>query len=161
MTEVVTPPAPPAPPSTPAEATTLLTQRMADRTWSDAVLAGKHDQVKEWKELHALAAEGDENLDVTLAVAGLSKPVGYTTSSDIEMRGTASHLREIGLDDAVIKQALLGQPVSKTEFDAVSKWKAQKMADHEFTKRLLAGDGEPRRQLTAANIIITNGYKGQ
>lgn len=150
--------APPAP-TNPTEATTVLTQRMADQSWSDAVLAGKPDQVKEWKDLHALAAKGDEDPDVAFAVAGVSKPTEYTTSSDIMLNGTASYLREIGLDDAVIKQALSGKPVPKAEFDAVVRRKAEMMGSPDFVKRLNEGDREARGLKAAANIVLSNGYQ--
>jgi hypothetical protein len=153
MTEVATQP---APPTTPAEASARLDQLRADPKWTDALLNGAAEQKAEFKSLHALAAQGDA---VDLAVAGELQPGIIQTSEHMQNMGAAGMLRGIGLDDAVIKQALTGKPVSKSEFDTVIRWKSAAMADHDFTKRLMAGDGEPRRQLTAANIVLSNGYQ--
>lgn len=151
-----TPATPPAPPSTPAEAATQLAALKADPSFVKEFMSGSPTQLQKFKSLHELLDRGD-NYD--LAIAGQLAPGEVQSSDHVQNIGAASMLTDIGLEPAVIRQALSGKPVSKSEFDTVTKWKASALADHEFTKRLMAGDGEPRRLLTAANIVISNGFK--
>jgi hypothetical protein len=152
MTEVTSPPEP----TTPVEAQARLQSVKQDPAWTKAFLEGGPKQLTEFHKLHEMIATP---VDVAKAMAG--EFMGVNTSEHIQAMGVAAHLRESGLDDAVIKQALTGSPVSRAEYDAVAKWKTSKMADHQFTKALMAGDGEPKRLWRAANIVLANGFKSE
>ena len=159
MTTDVAPPVAPAEPTTPTEAATRLSQVKQDPAWTKAFLDGGQKQLAEFHKLHEMAAKGDSRID--LAMAGQHQPGVVQDSEHVEMMGAAAHFRESGLDNAVIKQALTGEPVSRAEYDAVAKWKASAMADKSFTKALMEGDGEPKRLWRAANIVLSNGFKSE
>jgi hypothetical protein len=49
--------------------------------------------------------------------------------------------------------------VTKAEYRATEIWKADRMADSEWTKKYMAGDREAKRQMSLANIILTGGIR--
>ena len=75
------------------------------------------------------------------------------------MNATAAMLREIGIRDDVVTQALSGHEVSKAEFDAVKNWQARAMRDAEFTQRYLTGDPEAHQKMTLAAIVLSSNIK--
>jgi hypothetical protein len=147
----------PAQPSTPAEAATRLDQLKADPTWTGAFLAGGPAQKKEFSDLHELVAKGD-NID--MAMAGEFMSGGIQTSDHMQNMGAAASLREAGIRDEIIRDVLAGtHVVSKAEYEATRQWKADRMSDAEWTKRLMAGDNEANRKWKLANIILTGKIK--
>lgn len=157
MTDVPANTAPPAPPSTPAEAATRLDQLRADPKWTSALLAGGPEHAKVFHELHDLVAKGD---GVDQAMSPVLPDGIIQDGKQVEMRGTASMLREMGIRDEITRDVLAGtHAVTRAEYDMTVAWKRDRMADPEWTKRLLAGGAEERRKLTLANIIITGSIK--
>ena len=155
MTEAAAQIETPAPPATPAEAATRLDQLKTDPAWMKAFLAGAGETVKQFQDLHQMIAKGDE---VDAAMAGVLPEL--RTSQFMEMIGTASMLRETGIRDEIIKDVLAGtHQVTKAEYDATVRWKADHLSNAEWGKRLTSGDNEARRELALANIIITGGIK--
>ncbi|MEH2570258.1 hypothetical protein [Bradyrhizobium sp. AZCC 2289] len=152
------PPAPPAPPTTPAEAATRLDQLQADAGWRDKFLSGNGAHVAEFHSLTELVAKGDH---IDAALAGLRLGDGMFQSSDhLTNIGVAESLRDIGIRDEIIRDVLAGtHQVTKAEYRATEIWKADRMADSEWTKKYLAGDREAKRQMTLADIIISGGIR--
>jgi len=52
----------------------------------------------------------------------------------------AEHLREQGIPDAAIRQALAGQPVSAAEHAMVTRWKAGGLGLRNLLKQLVSND---------------------
>lgn len=74
--------------------------------------------------------------------------------------GVANHLREIGIRDEIIKDVIAGtHKVTRAEYEATERWKAERMRDQEWVKRYLAGDGEPKEKMMLASIILSGGVR--
>jgi hypothetical protein len=143
----------PTPPSTPAEAATRLDQLKQDPAWSQSFLHGQPAPMKEYKGLRALIDESDD-VAVDMAMAG--EHLGMNTPEHIEMIGAASMLRDAGVQPEIVREVLAGtHTVTKEEFAKVKQFKADKMTDPDWTKRLLSGDSEATRQFHLMNIILT------
>lgn len=86
---------------------------------------------------------------------GVIQPSGHLVQI-----GVASHLREIGIREEIIKDVVGGtHAVSKEEYAATERWKAERMRDPEWVKRYLAGEGEPKEKMMLADIILSGGVK--
>ena len=147
----------PAVPSTPAEASARLDVLKADAGWRDQFLAGNGPQVTEFRNLTEMAAKAT---DTDRAMAGVLLDGPLQPSSHMVQIGVAQALREIGIKDSIIKDVIAGtHKVTKEEYAATERWKAERMRDQEWVKRYLAGDGEPREKMTLANIILSGGIR--
>jgi hypothetical protein len=149
----------PAPPATPAEAATRLDQIRsgADPKFTEAFLAGHPERVREFQELHELAAKGADSESVDQAMAGVLPEM---PSSDMrQLVGTAELLKSVGFTPLSIKETLEGRPASQAEVDMATKWKADHMSNAEWVKRLMSGDVEARRHLLVANVILSSPVK--
>jgi hypothetical protein len=149
-------PAPAAPPATPAEAATRLTALKADPKWTSALLAGGPAQTREFHSLHELVAKGDS---IDQAMSGVLPAGIIRDGAQVEMTGTAEMLRELGIRDDIIREALQGPTETKAWYDETARWKKDAMSKPEWVKRLMSGDVEARRHLMLANIILTGGIK--
>jgi hypothetical protein len=149
---------PPAAPSTPAEAATRLDQLKADPAWTNALMSGGPAQTRQFHELHELVAKGD---NVDMAMAGVMPDGIIQDSGQVEMAGAASMMRELGIRDEVIKEFLVGHTTTKAWYDETARYKADKMSNPEWVKKLMSGDIEARRELFLANSILTGGIKEQ
>ena len=132
----------------PTEAATTLAARMADRDWAGKFLSGSGPQVAEYQKLSALAIKSDDKVE--LAMAGQYLPVN--DSEHLARMGAASILREVGLTDDVIRQAITGQPVSQAEHDAATRRKDALMRDQNWVKEYLAGNGSQREEMSLLQI---------
>jgi hypothetical protein len=147
----------PTAPTTPAEAATRLDALKQDATWSRSFLDGLPAQMKEYQGLRAMI-DKSENVAVDMAMAG--EYMGMNTPEHIEMMGAASMLRQAGVRDEIVRDVLAGSHVvSKDEFAKVKQFKADKMTDPAWTKRLLSGDSEATREFHLMNIILTGGVE--
>jgi hypothetical protein len=155
MTDVQ-PGALPAPPATPAEASSRLTALKADPAWRDQFLAGNGPQVKEYHSLSEMAAKGG---DVDRAMAGVADVGTYQSTEHREMIFATKMLRELGVDDAVIRQHLTGHEVSQQEFDAVTRLKADKLGDSEWVTKYMAGERAQQREMALMNIVLSSTIK--
>lgn len=158
MTEA-TPGADPAPPSTPSEAATRLAEAKNNPEWRDGLLAGNPKHLNEFKTLHELIDRGD-NYD--LAMAGEYAPGEVQSSDHVQNIGVASLFREVGIRDEIIRDVLAGtHTVTKEEYAKVKQFKADKMTDPEWTKRLNAGDIEAKRQFHLMHIVLTGDIRDE
>lgn len=152
----VAPPPAPVIPTNPTEAIARLNELKGNSEWADKFLKGHSPQVKEFKALQEVAAKAD---NVDKAMAGVLDDAPFQSSGHLAMVAATSMFREIGISDAVIRQTLTDQEVTQAEYDAVSKWKADHLRDHEWTKRYLAGDGDQVRDMLLANIVLSSKIK--
>jgi hypothetical protein len=63
-------------------------------------------------------------------------------------------LRDAGVGDGAISQALTGKPETPEAIAAVKVFKAQRMSDPEWTKRFLAGGATEKREWLLWSIVI-------
>jgi hypothetical protein len=155
MTET---PALPAPPSSPAEATTQLAQLKADPNFTKPFMAGGPAQLKRFQDLHEMIENGT-NADVDRAMAGEFMD-GMNTAEHVQMMGAASMLQEAGVRPEIVRDVLAGtHAVTPAEYALVKQFKADKMTDPDWSKRLLAGDSEAKREFHLMAIVLTGDVK--
>jgi hypothetical protein len=147
-----------AAPANAIEARTRLDERKADPEWGAKIFAGNPDANRELRDLTSMATRSDDSV-VAVAMAG--KADGMPNSETAMMAGTAAMLREVGVKEEIIKQALEGHQVDEPEYKLVEAWKTRHMKDPEFVKKYLNGDVEAREKMTLANIVLSGGIKGQ
>ena len=110
-----------------------------------------------------LKSEFSQSLSVIFAaIAGvvpdLANASGVLPDSGLVlMANVAADLRDKGHAPEVVKQALLGKPVSQDEYTAVKALRDERMTNKEWSARLLGGDKAAAKELTLMNIIIANG----
>ena len=150
MTDVTTP-------STPAEASARLEALKADAGWRDQFLAGNGQQKAEFQALTTMIAGGD-SIDKAMAGApldGVLQPSHHLTNI-----GIASSLCEIGIRDEIIKDVIAGtHKVTRAEYEATERWKAERMRDKEWVQRYLTKDGDAHEKMTLANLILSGGIR--
>ncbi len=161
MTDQLAPsPAPPAPnlPSTAAEAATRINELKADTAWRDRYLAGGLVEKREITSLQEMLNKSD-NPDVDKAMAGVLDDGPFQRSEHMQMIGAAGWLRENGVKDEVIREALAGKEITQAEYDAVARLKADRMSDRAWAKEFLAGNGQHKRDMALMNIVLTSPIK--
>jgi hypothetical protein len=160
MTDVQQPPAPPPPTNPTAEAASRLEQLKSDPAWRQQFLSGSGPQVKQYNELSELVAKGEAE-KVDAAIAGVLANAPFQDSGHLQNIAATKMFRELGINDATIKQTLLDHEMTQQEHDVVAKWKADRMRDSEYVKKWLSGEGEQAREMMLANIVLSSSIKKQ
>jgi len=115
----------------------------------------------EQAEIAAHAENAKKVLGITEAKPGdqAPSPTGQTpqfvTADDVNMAGGLAALREAGIDPEVLKQVETGGTVTEAERNMVADWKAARMKDQDFVRKLLTGDVDARRQMLLADITLS------
>ena len=143
-------------PSDPGEAATALAARMSDKAWSDGFLRGG-PQLIEYQKLSEVAARKIDTDNVALAMEGKYLPVN--SANHLNMMGTATMLREAGIERDVIQQVLTGGPVSAEERATAESVKSKLMGNADWSKKWLAGDAEAKQQMMLLNIVLASDVK--
>jgi hypothetical protein len=152
----------PSPDPHPTDATgarLLLNKLVADSGWATALMRGDEKVSKQFHELTALSAAGDDTADAAVGIQEPSALVEYTSGGRLNRRDTATavqHFQEIGIGNDAISQAMNGARVSPQEHAAATAIMNARKADSEWTKALLAGNYEQRREFTLLNIILAS-----
>jgi len=130
-------------------------------------LAGDAAVTQEWNGLHERVHRGDDqakeakSLADRVAAAMTGDQRSLSDPEAKQMNTTAAMLREIGIRDDVVTQALSGHEVTRAEFDVVKNWQTRATRDQEFTKRYLTGDPEAHQKMTLAAIVLSSDIKGE
>jgi hypothetical protein len=156
MSTAASPP-PPIAPETSAGARARLDMLAKDSGFATAVFSGDMAANQEFKNLTTLAAGAD---DVADAVAGTSsdQPFEVTVDGQLPRRAIAdfvASMRESGVSDAAIAQALRGDKVPRREFDAVRMLQRARHGDADWCKRLLSGDYTAGREHKLMSIVLS------
>jgi hypothetical protein len=141
-----------------AKATLDLLSRNA--SWADSLFKGDVATRKQFDELVAKAA-GDDN--VGDAIAGIVEPATplFETTANGELprrhvEGTISSLRDRGLNDDSISQAVALPPISRAEHAAAQAFQARCHGSAEWRAKLLSGDYEATRQHTLNCVLLAS-----
>lgn len=139
---------------TPADAFAKLNTLKADQTWTSALLAGNGPQVAEYQKLSTLAVSHIDGDEIGMAIAGKlyerdSQPHGHLANIAL-----ASSLKDAGLDESVIRQAITGAPVSRQERDAAERRKAALFRDQDWTTKMMAKNGPEFEEYNLLNVIL-------
>jgi hypothetical protein len=154
-------PAPSATPTDAAGARARLDALTADPSWSRAFFDGHQATVAEFKTLTAQIAAGNPTAD---ALAGAKPSEGFeietTISGSLSTRARAdavAGLRQLGLSDDVVAQAIDGAPapISVQELNMARMKKATLLSDPDFSARYLAGSLIEKQTMSLLNLVIS------
>jgi hypothetical protein len=131
--------------------------------WADSLLKGDVATRKQFDELVAKAA-GEDN--VGDAIAGIVEPATalFETTANGELprrhvEGAIAGLRDSGLDDASIEQAVTLPPISRSEFMQAQALKTKLHGTAEWRGKLLSGDYEATRQHNLLAVLLSSPIK--
>ncbi|TFV75303.1 hypothetical protein E4K64_16505 [Bradyrhizobium frederickii] len=147
-------------PATPAEARAQIDVLSSNVEFGSKLLSGDVAATQQWNDLHGVLGKGGDEIEN--AMNGVI--LGADTIPDGDSKRLAegaSWMRSLGLSDGVVREALEGAGVTKEEYRMVSDWRTRHMNDPAFSKRFLAGDAEAVRLMTTANVVLSNGIKGE
>ena len=128
--------------------------------WAESLFRGDLATRKQFDELVAKAAGGD---DIGDAIANIVEPVTplFETTANGELprrhvEGTIAGLRDAGLNDASIEQAVNLPPISRSEFMAAQAFQARLHGTQEWRSKLLSGDYEATRQHNLLCVLLSS-----
>jgi hypothetical protein len=131
-----------------------------DASWAQSLFSGNVAARKQFDELVAKAAGGD---DVADAVAGIVEPATplFETTANGELprrhvEEAIASLRDSGLNDASIEQAINLPPISRAEFTAAQALGAKLYGSAEFRSKLLSADYEATRQHNLLCVLLSS-----
>jgi hypothetical protein len=149
-------------PTTATEARARLDHLVGDREWAKKLEAGDAEVNKEFHALTALAVDlrPADRLDAALR-GEVSPGLIETTTADnpLTTRKLASAvegLREAGISDDAIRQAINGGKDHPDVLRAVQELKAKLFGDAAWVKRYLDGGAVERRQATLIAIALNS-----
>ena len=159
MNAVVNPP-PPLIPQDAQDARMQLDLLSRNASWAESLFKGNVETRKQFDELVAKAAGADSVSD---AVAGVVEPMTplFETTANGELprrhvEGTIAALRDAGLNDSAIEQAVNLPPIWRTEFMAAQAFKAKLHGTQEWRTKLLTGDYEATRQHKLLCVLLSS-----
>jgi hypothetical protein len=155
------PAAPTDKPTTAAEAKVRLDHLSRDPKWGEKLIAGDTDTLKGFRDLSALAAEAQPGDQLDRVIAGTAERPMMETVTDGQLStgklmSAVEGLREIGLSDDAIKEAINGGKNSAVIHRAVQELKTKLFGDPAWVKRYLDGGAIERRQATLISIALNS-----
>jgi len=145
----------------PDQARERLDRHFADKDWVSRFERGSPAAKEEFTRLTTQIANGDRLGQI---LAGNDKPLPFQTTigksaggddlTDADLRIAAKTLREAGLNDDAIRQAVEGRPVTKAERNLVQQFKRARESDASWRKALFDGDLEARREHALMAIVL-------
>jgi hypothetical protein len=156
-------PPPPLKPADVQDARARLDRLSADKSFADRLFADDVAARKEFDELIAASAAGN---DVGDGIANIQEPAPLfetTTNGQLSRRDLASIVdtfRDAGLSDGVIEEALNGdRRVTRAEYAAAKALQASRHGDEGWRSRFLKGNWVEVREQLLLNIVLTNAIK--
>lgn len=142
-------PAPPLAPTTAADARARLDVLTKDAAWTGRFMSGNVEARREFAELTAKVAGGDDVADA-LDGAPMSERLFETTmngalSSRVVNEVVAS-MRELGISDGAIEEQLRDKPVTRSDRAATEAFRNMRHGDADWCKRLISGDAAAKRE---------------
>jgi hypothetical protein len=139
-------PAPQTPQASPEDPGTKLRRLEADKGWRDRLDAGDSATRDEWKALIAAEAGADRSDDPRLdgILSGeTATPPSFESLTSGQL-STASlieavrQMKELGISDAAIKDAVNGGKISRAEYDMVRRFQAERESDRSWVEKVHA-----------------------
>lgn len=154
----------PAPdrPTDAAGARAKLDALTANKSWSERYLNGGVDETREFKELTAMVASTDPAVRLERVLAGEvhNNSVIETVSGDelstSKLAIAVDGLREVGLSDEAIREAISGGKNTAVIHRATRELKERLFGDPAWVKRYLDGGAPERRQATLISIVLNS-----
>jgi hypothetical protein len=131
----------------------------ANALWRDKYFSGDAEARRQFTALTSRIADGTGETADALAGAPLPPPgtIETTTGKEMSRRTRAdavAGLRELGMNDATILQAIDGAEVGAHELAAARMQKSMRLSDAEWVKRYMAGGLAEKREMGLLNLII-------
>jgi hypothetical protein len=156
-------PPPPLIPQDAQDARMQLDLLSRNASWAESLLKGNVETRKQFDELVAKAAGGDDTADMVANIVELTPPLFETTANGElprrHVEGTIAALRDAGLSDGAIEQAVNLPPISRTEFMAAQAFQAKLHGTAEWRSKLLSGDYEATRQHNLLCVLLRSPIK--
>ena len=153
-------PPPPLVPQDAQDARAQLDLLTRNPSWAESLLKGNVETRKQFDELVAKAAGGDSVSDAVVGVVEPVEPLFETTANGElprrHVEAAISGLRDSGLNDASISQAVNLPPISRSEFMAAQALKAKLHGTAEWRGKLLSGDYEATRQHNLLSVLLSS-----
>jgi hypothetical protein len=127
----------------PQQAAARLQDLMQNEKWSAALTAGNGPQGQEFRALMEKKFADDARLDRIVAGTETAAPFETVANGELttsKLMASAEQMRNFGLTDDAIKQAISDTPVSRSEFNAVKILRGDMMADKDFAAAVLSGN---------------------
>jgi hypothetical protein len=129
-------------------------------SWADSLFKGNVETRKQFDELVAKAAGGDDVADAVVGIVEPTTPLFETTANGElprrHVEGTIAGLRDSGLNDESISQAVNLPPISRAEFMQAQALKSQLHGTAEWRSKLLSGDYEATRQHNLLSVLLSS-----
>jgi hypothetical protein len=156
-------PPPPLIPQDAQDAKATLEHLSRDKSWADSLFNGNVATRKQFDELVAKAAGGDDVGDAVAGIVETAVPLFETTANGElprrHVEGTIAGLRDAGLNDAAIEQAVNLPPISRSEHAAAVAFQAKCHGTAEWRSKLLSGDYEATRQHNLLCVLLSSPIK--
>jgi hypothetical protein len=152
-------PPPSATPTDTAGAKARLDALVKDPAWAKSYWQGNPAVRREFSELTQKIANGNPTQDALAAPPADNFTMETTFGGELNSRARAdavAGLREMGLDDATVTQAMDGAPVSAQELAMAKMLKAARMSDEAWISRYAKGGLLERAEMTKINLIISS-----
>jgi hypothetical protein len=135
-----------------------LEQLKSDRDWTSKFLRGDIEARREFAELSAAVAAGSRTADAIAAPLPTQEleTVGRGQLTSHQLNLEIAHLRGLGLNDDLIRQALDGQPVSAAERTMAVQMKKMLMEDGTWRAAFMKNNFVQRRQMLLLNLILSS-----
>jgi hypothetical protein len=151
-------PPPAAIPTDTAGAKARLDALVKDPAWAKSYWEGNPAARREFSALTQKIANGNPTQDALAAPPADNFTMETTFGGELNSRARAdavAGLREMGLDDATVTQAIDGAPVSAQEVAMAKMMKVAKLSDAAWTDRWLKGGLLERSEMTKINVILS------
>jgi hypothetical protein len=129
-------------------------------SWAESLFKGNVETRKQFDKLVAKAADADSVGDAVAGVVEPAVPLFETTANGElprrHVEAAISSLRDSGLNDESISQAVNLPPISRSEFMAAQALQAKLHGTAEWRGKLLSGDYESTRQHNLLSVLLSS-----
>lgn len=129
-------------------------------SWAESLFKGNVETRKQFDKLVAKAADADSVGDAVAGVVEPAVPLFETTANGElprrHVEAAISSLRDSGLNDESISQAVNLPPISRSEFMAAQALQAKLHGTAEWRGKLLSGDYEATRQHNLLSVLLSS-----
>ena len=152
----------PPPNPNPTDATgarQLLSKLTADPSWAALLTRGDPQTRKQFDNLVAMSAGGDDAADAAVGITEESPLMEVISGGRLSRRDTRTaveHFQEIGIGNNAILQAMHGTRVTPQEHAAAKALLNARTNDAAWRNALFAGGYAERRELTLLNIVLAS-----
>jgi hypothetical protein len=156
-------PPPPLVPQDAQDARMQLDLLSRNASWAESLFKGNVETRKQFDDLVAKAAGGDDVGDAVAGIVELAAPL-FATTVDGQLprrhvEGAIAALRDAGLSDDAIEQAIHQPAISRSEFMAAQAFQAKCHGTAEWRSKLLSGDYEATRQHNLLCVLLSSPIK--